>query len=168
MALTTTNHEVPDEEVRRDLMMLVASQIADRPETWVNRLADRLIDAEYELFFAGLKALYAGMPYGSLEGVVHEGSYERILKAFLQALGLECRAEDVQAVGRADVVASDGRTLWIFELKVDATAAQALAQIREKDYAAPYRAQGLPVYAIGLAFDSKTRMLVDADCEKLQ
>ena len=41
----------------------------------------------------------------------------------------------------------------------------ALAQIREKGYAAPYLADGRPVYLIGLAFDSKTRQLVDAAWE---
>ena len=49
-----------------------------------------------------------------------------------------------------------------------ATAADALAQIRAKGYAEPYRARGLPIWAVGLAFDSKTRRLIDADVEKVQ
>ena len=158
---------IPDEEVRRDLLLLVTAETAEKSEPWVCRLADHLIDGEYDLFFRGLKALYAGMPYGSLEAGVHEMSYERVLKAFLQALGLEARAEETQAGGRPDVVARDRHTIWIFELKVDATAADALAQIRERGYAEPYKAQGLPIWAIGLAFDSKTRQLADAAVEKL-
>ena len=35
------------------------------------------------------------------------------------------------------------------------------------NYAAPYRARTLPVWAIGLAFDSKTRQLTDAKEERL-
>ena len=75
--------------------------------------------------------------------------------------------EDVQADGRADVVAEHPCGIYIFELKVDETAAAALAQIKAKDYAAPYRARNLPVWAIGLNFDSKTRNLTDALCERL-
>ena len=47
------------------------------------------------------------------------------------------------------------------------TAAEALEQIRARGYARPYRAPGLPVWAVGLAFDPKTRQLVDADVEKV-
>ena len=45
--------------------------------------------------------------------------------------------------------------------------AAALAQIREKGYANPYLSDGRPIWAIGLNFDSKTRLLVDAGCERL-
>ena len=38
---------------------------------------------------------------------------------------------------------------------------EAFKQIREKGYAEPYRADGRPVWLIGLSFDSKTRHLVD-------
>ena len=158
---------VPDEEVRRDLMLLVSAETAGKGEPWVFRLADHLIDGEYDLFFAGLKSLYAGMPYGSLEGAVHEMSHARVLKAFLQALGLEARAEEAQAGARPDVVAADRHTVWIFELKRGGTAAEAIGQIRARGYAEPYRARGLPIWAIGLAFDPKTRRLVDAAAEKV-
>ena len=66
-----------------------------------------------------------------------------------------------------DLIAEHPSGVWIFELKVDATAEAALAQIKAKDYAAPYRARNLPVWAIGLAFDSKTRQLTDAREERL-
>jgi len=41
--------------------------------------------------------------------------------------------------------------------------------LRRNAYAvAPYRAGGLPIYAIGLVFDAKTRQLTDAAVEKFQ
>ena len=52
--------------------------------------------------------------------------------------------------------------VFIFELKVDEPASAALAQVMAKGYDAPYRAKNLPIYAVGLGFDSKTRHLVDA------
>ena len=60
------------------------------------------------------------------------------------------------------------KAIYVFELKRDGTAAEALAQIKEKGYATPYLADGRPVYLIGLAFDSKTRQLTDAQEERLE
>lgn len=48
----------------------------------------------------------------------------------------------------------------IFELKVDEPVDEAFAQVREKGYAEPYRADGRPVWLVGLSFDSGTRRLV--------
>ena len=66
----------------------------------------------------------------------------------------------MQSNGRADVVAKHKRGVFIFELKVDEPVDEAFAQIREKGYAEPYRADGRPIWLVGLSFDSKTRRLV--------
>ena len=65
------------------------------------------------------------------------------------------------------IVVKYRKAIYVFELKRDGTAAEALAQIKEKGYAAPYLADGRPVWAIGLNFDSKTRQLADAAHERL-
>ena len=74
--------------------------------------------------------------------------------------------EDVQSGGRADVVAKHPLEICIFELKVDEPVDKAFAQIRKKGYAEPYRADGRPIWLIGLTFDSSTRRL--ADCAAVQ
>ena len=84
------------------------------------------------------------------------------------ALGLETAAEPTQTGGRPDVVATDGLSVWIFELKKDEPAEEGLKQIHERGYAEPYRARGLPIYAIGLSFDSATREFVEGKVERIQ
>ena len=158
---------IPDEEVRRDLLLLVAAQAAEADESWVGDTVRYLRRCEFEDFFAGLKSLFAHLPYGPKEGRVHEMSYERALKILFWAQGLEVVTEDTQSAGRADLVVKYRKAIYVFELKRDESAAAALGQIREKGYAEPYRADGRPVYLIGLGFDSKTRQLVDAAWEKL-
>ena len=158
---------IPDEEVRRDLLLLVAAQAAERDESWVGDTVRHMRRFEFDDFFVGLKAMYAHLPYGPKEGCVHEMSYERALKILFWAQGLEVMTEDVQAGGRADLVVKYRKAIYVFELKRDESAAAALGQIREKGYAEPYRADGRPVYLIGLGFDSKTRQLVDAAWERL-
>ena len=158
---------LPDEEVRRDLLKLVAAQAAEQDEAWVGDTVRHLRNFEFEEFFGGLKALFAHLPYGSREGSVHEMHYERLLKVLFWSQGLEVAAEDVQSQGRADLVVKYRKAIYVFELKRDETAAAALDQIKTKGYAEPYRASGLPVWGIGLNFDSKTRQLTDAISERL-
>ena len=157
---------VPDEEIRRDLSTLVAGVAANQDVSWAANLGKSLLRANWPKVFAGLKSLYAHMPYGSMEETTHEAAYQRILCTLLASQGVEYRAEDVQSNGRADVVASHKKGIFIFELKVDEPVDKAFAQIRKKGYADPYLADGRPVWLIGLSFDSKTRRLVDcAACD---
>ena len=67
-------------------------------------------------------------------------------------------------------LAKHKKGIYIFELKVDDPVDRAFAQIREKNYAAPYLADPRPIWLIGLSFDSKTRHLIDcaAVCQKGQ
>ena len=156
---------VPDEEVRRDLAKLVAGAAADKDMTWASSISAKLVGADFPAFFVGLKSLYAHMPYGALEGTVHEHSYVRILCTLLAAQGVATRAEDVQSNGRADLIAEHKKGIFIFELKVDEPVDKAFRQIREKGYADPYAADTRPVWLIGLSFDSKTRRLAGCEAE---
>ena len=160
---------VPDEEVRQDLAALIAGAYAGRDAQWSASLGIQLRAGRFAAFFDGLKALYAKLPYGPHEGFErkNEFSYTRPLCMLLAAQGFQYDIEAAQTVGRGDLVATHPCGVYVFELKVDATAADALKQIHDKGYADPYRARGLPIYAIGLAFDSKTRQLTDAAVEKL-
>ncbi len=158
---------VPDEEVRRDLCLLLTGLAANEDVAWAARLGGDLLDADWPVFFAGLKSLYARMAYGSTEGRVHESSYARCLAFLLASCGFRFRMEDVQSDGRADVVAEHVVGVYVFELKVDEPVDRAFEQIRAKGYDEPYRTSGKPVWLVGLSFDSKTRRLVDAAAERL-
>ena len=160
---------VPDEEVKRDIAALLAGAWAGRDAQWSASLGVKLRAGKWEDFFDGLKALYAKLPYGSRESGErkNEFSYQRPLCALLAAQGFRYDPEVTQTVGRSDLIAEHPSGIWIFELKVDESAEAALAQIREKGYAAPYRARNLPIWAIGLNFDSKTRQLTGAVHERL-
>ena len=158
---------VPDTEVRQDLATLAGSVMANRDSSWISSLGIQLLKGMWEPFFAGLRSLYAALPYGSLEGSVHEFSFERVLLTLLWAQAIQCRTEDRQANGQADIVATHACGIYIFELKVDESAEAALAQVKAKHYDAPYRASKLPIWLIGLNFDRKTRQLSDAKAEKI-
>ena len=157
---------VPDEEVRRDLNMLMTGVAANEDTAWAAQLGAKLRGRKWEEFFFGLKSLYASMAYGPKEGRIHESSYGRCLAFLLASCGFRFTMEDVQANGRADVVANHAVGTFIFELKVDEPVDRAFAQIRAKGYAAPYLASGKPIWLVGLSFDSATRHLVDCAAEQ--
>ena len=159
---------VPNEEVRRDLNTQLLGALR-RPDisALVATVRTSLADGDYPRFLDALKAYYAGFTYGSREDKIHEANYQRLLAVLLSACGLSVVPEATQAAGRADVVATTRRgAVHLFELKVGGTAAEALAQIKAKGYAAPYRAQGKAIHLFGLAFDPATHRLVDALSER--
>ena len=156
---------VPDEEVRRDLTTLIAGVAAGETDIWAANLGKTLLHACWQKFFAGLRSLYAHLPYGPKEDDVQEFSFQRILYTLLASQGVEVVSEDRQSNGRADIVAKHKKGFYIFELKVDEPVDKAFKQIREKKYAEPYVADGRPIWLIGLSFDSKTRHLVDCAAE---
>ena len=159
---------VPDEDVRQDLNgILLDKALGKEADETSDDLQTALQIGDFPGFFARLKAFYAHLPYGAKEGPVHEAAYQRALYALLSAGGLRVTAEDRQSQGRADLVAESMDRVYIFELKIHGTAAEALAQIKDKGYAKPYQVPGKTVHLIGLAFDSDSNTLTDAAEETL-
>ena len=60
-----------------------------------------------------------------------------------------------------DCVVEAAEHVYVMEFKRDGTAAEALAQIEERGYAAPYAADKRTLHLVGCAFDSATRRLSD-------
>ena len=159
---------VPDEDVRQDLNgILLDKALGKEADETSDDLQTVLQAGDFPGFFARLKAFYAHLPYGAKEGPVHEAAYQRALYALLSAGGLRVTAEDRQSQGRADLVAESMDRVYVFELKIHGTAAEALAQIKDKGYAKPYQVPGKTVHLIGLAFDSDSNTLTDAAEETL-
>ena len=161
---------IPNEEVRLDLNSLLAQYAAQEEggETFRDAACFSLLETDFEAFFAQVRALFAHLPYGSTEDRVPEAGYQRILYVLLASWQpFRVTTEDRQAQGRADIVVESDERVFIFELKVDGTAQEALAQIKERGYAEPYRALGKPIHLIGLNFKSANHSLSDTVVETL-
>ena len=132
-----------------------------------NKARVALLKYDFPTFFTCLKSFYARLTYGAKEDRVNEASYQRSLFILLTAGGLRVVSEDTQAQGRADLVADAFGRVFIFEIKVNGTAEEALAQIRNRRYDLPYLASAQTIHRIGLVFDSKTHQLLDTAAEPL-
>ncbi len=162
---------IPNEEIRRDLnALLIELETSDPDPSLYSVLNGALRNHDFETVERHLKALYARLPYGSREIATRkaEASYVRVLAVLLMASGYLIRPEDQQSRGRSDLVAEGKTGIYIFEFKVDKSAAEALAQIHEKNYAAPYMADARPIFAFGLNFSSETSLLTDFSVETLK
>ena len=94
-----------------------------------------------------------------------ERHYHVLLYTLLTAFGADITAEEPSAKGRADLVLRMPTRIYIIEIKYDATAAEALAQINERGYADKYDADGRLITKVGIAFSSKERNITEWRCD---
>jgi len=155
----------PNLEVRRSLNDALLKAIAwPTPRSLMRGpgLARLLRAGDLEGLEQHLRALFAGIPHdwhrrNDLARI--EGYWASVFYALLAALDVEHVVEDASASGRADLTAIADGHIYVFEFKVGGTREAALAQIRDRDYAAKYRARGLPIHLVGIAFDPDSRVL---------
>ena len=109
-----------------------------------------------------LKSFLASIPYvegfkKKLESVSnYEGFYEYTFWLIFNMLNFYARTQVKCANGRIDMVLQMPDATYVFELKVNGTAQEALDQINSKNYALPYDTEGRRVVKIGVQFDRNT------------
>ena len=106
----------------------------------------------------------AGIPYVEgfkqklADAATSEGFYEYTLYLIFSMLNVYVRTQVKCAGGRTDMVVWMADTIYVFELKVNGTAQEALEQIDSKDYSLPYKSDGRKVVKIGVRFNPETRV----------
>ena len=114
---------------------------------------EKLIDAIGKYFNA--------LPYSIYGGKTYESTFQGLLLGLFISAGMMQNGEEETPDGRMDAVAYSENDIWIFELKVDKSAEEALEQITTKGYADKfgYLTDGRNVHKVGLNFSSETRRL---------
>ena len=87
-----------------------------------------------------------------------EGFYEYTMYLILSTLNFYVRTQVKCAGGRTDMVVWMPDTVYVFEMKVNGTAREALEQIDNKGYAIPYQTDGRKVVKVGVKFNAETRV----------
>ena len=114
-----------------------------------------------------MQSYLAGIPYVEgfkkklADAATAEGFYEYTLYLIFSMLNVYVRTQVKCSGGRIDMVVFMPDTIYIFELKVNGTAQDALEQINEKGYAFPYLSEGRSVVAVGVRFDAKERNVTE-------
>lgn len=98
---------------------------------------------------------------GNLEVYFHNTLY-----VFFKLLGFYVEVERHTTNGRMDILIQTPDYIYILELKVDKTAAEALSQIERKGYAKPFEGDSRKLFKIGINFSSTQRLIDDWKIEE--
>ena len=110
-----------------------------------------------------LSCFFANIPANIT--VKREKYYQSLFYAVFVLIGARTHAECWTNRGRVDAVVETPRGVYVFEFKLDGTAAAALAQIKAKGYAEKWLRCGKKVTLVGAAFDADMRNLSDRQVE---
>ena len=134
---------------------------------WAKEFYDACKDGNEENLLRKLTEYFDAFSY-ELIGDEKEKFYHAIFHAIFFLTGVYSITEDRGLRGRADEVVITSDSLWIFELKVDASAEDALRQIEDKGYADKYadmiNRRNLKVHKVGISFSSETRSIAEWKC----
>jgi len=125
----------------------------------LHQLRQALMVGNLDAFFSDFKLLMSTIPYQLF--VKQEAYFHTLIYLVMELSGLRPMGEISSSGGRADTILQTQDATYIFEFKLDGSAADALAQILEKGYHKPYLGQGRKVILVGASFDTKTRSLAE-------
>ena len=112
---------------------------------------------EPEKFMDNLESLVALISPGVDKG--KEVHFQNVMQIVFRMLGFIVETEVTIASGRCDMVVKTASYVYVMEFKINDTAEAAITQIREKNYALPYKSDPRTVFLIGASFDTKTSLL---------
>ncbi len=93
--------------------------------------------------------------------------FQNCMYLIFKLMGFHVQVEYCTSRGRIDILLGTKDYLYVMELKVNATAEDALRQIDEKDYMLPFKQDHRKLVKIGVAFDLNTRTLTEWHIEGL-
>ena len=154
---------IPNKEVRDGLLNSLVPRYVNPRRTdndaFLLGFCKAVYRGDIEDALEHMRTYMATIPY-DLENHT-EKHFQTIFYLMFSFLNIYIRTEVKSAVGRADAVMHMPDTIYVFELKVDKSADEALQQIDDKGYMLPYHKEGKRLVKIGISFDSKKRTLAE-------
>jgi hypothetical protein len=164
----------PNQEVESAFNEALLLALTPNPSTTsahISRLYDLLQTLDWPALRAHFESLFASIPadwYRANPVLHYEGYWASVFYSHLASLGLDLTPEDVTNQGRIDLTLKLPQAIVIMEFKRidgDAPTGEAMAQLRQRGYADKYRADGRPVWLLGVEFSSATRNVVGWDVQ---
>jgi hypothetical protein len=160
---------IPNQEVRVGyleglLPVYIGLEASDVQTGFALKFWRALKKDDADLAMYEMQAYMASIPYvegfkKKLEEAANaEGFYEYTMYLIFSMLNVYVRTQVKCAVGRTDMVVWMPDAVYVFELKVNGTAQEALEQIESNGYAIPYQADGRKLVKVGVKFNAETRV----------
>ena len=155
---------IPNREVEKGifkgLMPMCTGLSSDDADDFIRKSGRLLYNGFPQEFLEHLKALLADIPY-SLTCKKTEIYFENNLYVIFKMLGYQVSTEYHTSRGRIDVLVKTPKFIYIMELKRDGSAAEAMRQIENREYAIPFSSDGRQIVKIGINFSSESRTITD-------
>ncbi len=156
----------PNDEVRysflKCLVPLFTYSKNNASSLCVDEFCEDVQNGEIDSFMTRFKSLFASLPYSSKsDDTVIEQNFQNIIYIVFILMGQFVNVEQHYSQGRVDCLVQADNFIYLFEFKRDKSADEALTQIEEKNYAAPFLSDKRKLFKIGANFDSSEKNITE-------
>ena len=155
---------IPNKEVRIGLLRSLVPSYVQTSTLVVNntarKMAQLIVNDDVDSALSLLQRFLQTVPY--CDNASSEGHYQQVMFIVFSLLSNYIADVEVRTPsGRVDMVMRTNKALYLFELKMNKSAAAAMKQIDLKDYPARFAMCGLPIVKVGINFDDERRTISD-------
>ena len=151
----------PNREVERGFMEGLANVYVPsaryKRTFMVRRFVEDFEKGDAEGLMKRFEAFFADADYEIVGDA--ELYFQNTMYVMCKLMGQFVQVERHTSNGRMDIVVQTEKYIYVMELKMDASADEALQQIEEKGCAKPFAADSRKLFKIGVGFSSKTRRI---------
>ncbi len=160
---------LPNREVRASFAKHLLAEYIEKTIDYTDytlsfRLRSHLEEEEIKPAFQIFATVIASTGYVITKHT--EGYFHTIMHVLMYSTGLATFSELQSAEGRLDTICVAYKSIYIFEFKLDGTAAEAIGQIKKRQYATPFLTQSKTLYLVGVNFVSADKKINDIRVEK--
>ena len=166
---------IPNKEVRAGLMenlLPLYTNLSDGTSLgFAARFYQALLKFDIDKAMTLMKSYFASIPYpeGGRDVLAdmqkNEYYYETLFYVVLSMMNIAVLTQAKSCRGRADAVMFSPIAIFVFEIKINKPAEEALKQIDDKGYMVPFEADERKLVKIGISFSTETRTVEDWDFE---
>ena len=153
----------PNREVEQSFLKFLLPRFTGNTDNGASAFIEYFVrdlrKGDIEGFLSRMRSFFANTPYELVRDL--ENHYQTVMFTICRLLGYYTKAEYHTSNGRIDMVVKANQFTYVFELKFNKTAEEALAQIDTKEYALPFQAEGQKVFKVGVNFSKETRNIDD-------
>ena len=155
---------IPNKEVGIGLLRSLVPSYVQTSTLVVNntarKMAQLIVNDDVDSALSLLQKFLQTVPY--CDNASSEGHYQQVMFIVFSLLSNYIADVEVRTPsGRVDMVMRTDKALYLFELKMNKSAAAAMKQIDLKDYPARFAMCGLPIVKVGINFDDERRTISD-------
>ena len=150
-----------------NLVGAYVGQDSGKSSSYAATAAEALYAHDVPKFLKALKSFFTDIPY-SLTDRQNEQMWQTIVYVVLRSIGVNVNGEVQTHDGRIDMVVDLPNDIYIVEFKLDRPAAEAMEQIKGKDYAGKYAMSKKRITLVGISFSSEKRTIVEDLVEEFE